>query len=149
MEDYRKMSHTKWQGKYHVIFIPKYRRKRLYGVVRRELGEVFHRLASHRGSEIEEGHTMPDHVHMLIWIAPKYGVSSVVGYTKGKRAVHVSRHFMKRGRNYAGQSLWARGYFVDSVGRDTEVIRKYIREQGAEDKRADQLELGMNQESND
>ena len=149
MEDYRKMSHTKWQCRYHVIFIPKYRRKRLYGVVRRELGEVFHRLASHRESEIEEGHIMPDHVHMLIWIPSKYAVSSVVGYIKGKSAIHVSRHFMKRGQNYAGQSLWARGYFVDSVGRDTEVIRKYIREQEAEDKRADQLEPGMNQESND
>lgn len=149
MEDYRKMSHTKWQCKYHVIFIPKYRRKTLYGVVRRELGEVFHRLAGYKESEIEEGHIMPDHVHMLIWIPPKYAVSNVVGYIKGKSAIHVARHFLKRERNYGGQSLWARGYSVDSVGRDTEVIRKYIREQEDEDKRLDQLELGINKEPNE
>lgn len=149
MEDYKKMSHTKWQCKYHVIFIPKYRRKVLYGVVKRELGEVFHRLASQRECVIEEGHIMPDHVHMLIWIPPKYAVSSIVGYIKGKSAIHVARHFMKRDQNYAGQSLWARGYFVDSVGRNTEVIRKYIREQEVEDKRLEQLELKINQKPNE
>ncbi len=149
MEDYKKLSHTKWQCKYHVIFIPKYRRRTLYGVVRRELGDVFHRLAGQKESVIEEGHIMPDHVHMLIQIPPKYAVSSVVGYIKGKSAIHVARHFMKRARNYAGQSLWARGYFVDSVGRDLEVIKRYIREQENEDKRLDQMELGYNQEQND
>ena len=146
MEDYRKLSHTTWQCKYHVIFIPKYRRKKLFGVVRRELGEVFHRLAEHKESRIEEGHIMRDHVHMLIQIPPKYAVSAVMGYIKGKSAIHVARHFMKRERNYVGQRLWARGFFVDSVGRDTEVIRRYIREQEAEDRRLDQLELGMNDE---
>lgn len=149
MEDYKKLSHTTWQCKYHVIFIPKYRRRKLYGVVRKELGAVFHRLAEHKSCRIEEGHVMPDHVHMLIEIPPKYAVSAVVGYIKGKSAIHVARHFMKRERNYAGQRLWARGYFVDSVGRDTEVIRRYIREQEAEDRRLDQLELGMNQEPNE
>jgi len=125
MEDYRKLSHTKWQCKYHVIFIPKYRRRPLYGVVKRELGAVFHGLAEQRESRIEEGHIMPDHVHMLIQIPPKYAVSSVVGYIKGKSAIYVARHFLKRTRNYEGQSLWARGYFVDSVGRDLEVIKCY------------------------
>ena len=145
MEDYQKMSHTTWQCKYHIIFIPKYRRKKLYGVVRKDLGEVFHRLACQKECKIEEGHIMPDHVHMLIWIPPKYAVSSVVGYIKGKSAIHVARHSLKRERNYSGQSLWARGYFVDSVGRDTEVIRNYIREQEATDRRLDQLELRINQ----
>ena len=84
---------------------------------------------------------MSDHVHMLISIPPKLAVSSVVGYLKGKSAIHVARHFLKRERNYAGQNLWARGYFVDSVGRNTEVIRRYIQEQEAEDKRMDQLEF--------
>lgn len=149
MEDYKKLSHTKWQCKYHVIFIPKYRCRALFGVVRRELGEVFHRLAEQRESKIEEGHIMPDHVHMLIQIPPKYAVSSVVGYIKGKRAIHVARHFLKRSRNYAGQSLWARGYFVDTVGRNHEVIKRYIRNQESEDKRLDQLDLDMNQEPND
>ena len=84
---------------------------------------------------------MPDHVHMLISIPPKLAVSSVVGYIKGKSAIHVARHFLKRERNYAGQRLWARGYFVDTVGRDTEAIRRYIQKQDAEDRRIDQLEL--------
>lgn len=100
MEDYQRLSHTKWQCKYHVVFIPNYRRKRLYGVVRKELGAVFHRLAEHKGCKIEEGHIMGDHVHMLISIPPKYAVSAVMGYIKGKSAIHVARHFMKRERNY-------------------------------------------------
>lgn len=146
MENYQKLSHTTWQCKYHVIFIPKYRRRRLYGVVRRELGEVFHRLAEHKESKIEEGHIMPDHVHMLLQVPPKYALSAVVGYIKGKSAIQVARHFMKRERNYVGQLLWARGYFVDTVGRDTEVIRRYIREQEKEDQRLDQLKLGLEQD---
>lgn len=149
MEDYQSLSHTRWQCKYHIVFIPKYRRKQLYGVVRRKLGEVFHRLAEHKGCRIEEGHIMPDHVHMLISIPPKHAVSGVVGYIKGKSAIHVARHFMKRERNYAGQRLWARGFFVDTVGRDTEVIRRYILEQEAEDQRLDQLEFPLNQQTND
>jgi putative transposase len=150
MEDYKSLSHTKWQCKYHVIFIRKYRRKKLYGVVRRELGAVFHRLANQKECEIIEGHIMPDHVHMLISIPPKLAVSSVVGYLKGKSAIHVARHVLKRERNYAGQRLWARGFFVDSVGRNTEVIKRYIRGQEQEDQRLDQLELPMdNQETNE
>jgi putative transposase len=141
MEDYQSLSHTRWQCKYHVIFIPKYRRRALFGVIRKELGRVFHRLAEQKECRIEEGHILPDHVHMLISIPPKLAVSSVVGYLKGKSAIHVARYFLKRERNYAGQSLWARGYFVDTVGRDTEKIRRYIHEQDAEDRRLDQLEL--------
>lgn len=141
-DQYQNLSHTKWQCKYHVIFIPKCRRKRLFGVVRGELGGVFRRLAEQKGCEILEGHVMPDHVHMLISIPPKLAVSSAVGYIKGKSAIHVARHFLKRGRNYAGQKLWARGYFVDSVGRNTEAIRNYIRNQEAEDGRLDELDFG-------
>ena len=141
MEDYQSLSHTKWQCKYHIIFIPKGRRKALFGVVRRELGGVFHRLAEQKGCRIEEGHILPDHVHMLISIPPKLAVSSVVGYLKGKSAIHVARHFIKRERNYAGKHLWARGYFVDTVGRDAEKIRRYIQNQEIEDQRLDQLEL--------
>lgn len=84
---------------------------------------------------------MPDHVHMLISIPPKLAVSSVVGFLKGKSVIHVARHFLKRERNYAGQSLWARGYIVDTVGRDTERIRRYIQEQDVEDRRLDQMEF--------
>ena len=146
MEDYQSLSHTRWQCKYHVIFIPKYRRRVLFGVIRRELGGVFRRLAEQKECRIEEGHIMADHVHMLISVPPKLAVSSVVGYLQGKSAIHVARYVLKRERNYAGQSLWARGYFVDTTGRDTERIRQYIQEQDAEDRRLDQLELpGVNQ----
>ena len=141
MEDYQSLCHTKWNCKYHVIFIPKYRRRKLYGVVKRELGAVFHRLAGQKGCRIEEGHMKPDHVHMLISIPPKLAVSSVIGYLKGKSAIHVARHILKRERNYAGQRLWARGFFVDTVGRREEVIRQYIQEQEVEDRRLDQLEM--------
>jgi putative transposase len=141
MEDRQSLSHTRWQCKYHVIFIPKYRRRVLFGRIRKELGPVFHRLARQKECWIEEGHIMPDHVHMLLNVPPKLAVSSVVGFIKGKSAIHVARHVLKRERNYAGQVLWARGFFVDTVGADTEKIRKYIREQEAEDRRLDQLEL--------
>jgi putative transposase len=109
MEDYRSLSHTKWQCKYHIVFIPKYRRRTLFGVVRRELGPVFRRLAQQKECWIEEGHILPDPVHMLLSIPPKLAVSSVVGYLKGKSAIHVARHFLRRERNYAGQHLWHEG----------------------------------------
>ena len=141
MEDYGSLSHTKWNCKYHVVFIPKYRRRTLFGVVRRELGAVFRRLAEQKDCRIEEGHILADHVHMLLSIPPKLAVSSVVGYSKGKSAIHVARHVLKKDRNYAGQSLWARGFLVDTVGRDTERIRRYIQTQEAEDQRLDQLEF--------
>ncbi|MDB4744430.1 IS200/IS605 family transposase [Verrucomicrobia bacterium] len=150
MENYQSLSHTRWQCKYHIIFIPKFRRKRLFGVLRKEIGSVFRRLDEQKGCSIEEGHVMSDHVHMLISIPPKLSVSSVVGYIKGKSAIHVARHFLKRERNYAGHRLWARGFFVDTVGRDTETIRKYIRDQEQEDQRLDQLDLALeNQETNE
>ena len=135
------LSHTKWECKYHVVFIPKNRRKALYGELRRELGVVFRELVRQRESEIEEGHLMPDHVHMMISIPPKYSVSQVVGYVKGKSAIHVARVYGGKRRNFVGQNFWARGFFVSTVGRDEEVIRRYIRHQEAEDRRIDQLQL--------
>jgi putative transposase len=135
------LNHTKWECKYHIVFIPKGRRKVLYGQLRTHLTKVFHELAQHKESEIEEGHMMMDHVHMLISIPPKYSVSQVVGYIKGKSAMHLARVYSERKRNFAGQSFWARGYFVSSVGRDEEVIRNYIRHQEQEDERLDQLAL--------
>ena len=144
MEEYQHLSHTKWQCKYHVIFIPKHRRKTLFGVVRKELGPLFRRLAEQKECRVEEGHIMADHVHMLLSIPPKLAVASVVGYIKGKSAIHVARHLLDIKRRFAGQHFWARGYLVDTVGRDTETIRQYIRQQEAEDKRLDQLELPIN-----
>ena len=141
MRQVNSLSHTRWECKYHIVFIPKYRRKQLFGEVRRELGGVFRQLAQQRESQIEEGHLMPDHVHMMISIPPKYAVSQVVGYIKGKSAIHIARAFEGRKRNFVGASFWARGYFVSTVGRDEQVIREYIRNQEKEDRRLDQLKL--------
>lgn len=141
MREVNSLRHTRWECKYHVVFIPKCRRQVLFGRIRRELGEVFHRLAGQRESRIEEGHLMPDHVHMMLSIPPKYAVSQVVGYIKGKSTIHVARTYLGRERNYAGQHFWARGYFVSTVGRDEQVIREYIRHQEREDRRIDQLTL--------
>ncbi len=141
MDEYGSLNHTRWDCKYHVVFIPKCRRKVLYGELRSHLGELFRQLAGHKESRIEEGHLMPDHVHMLNSIPPKYSVSQVIGYIKGKAAIHVARTFMERKRNFVGQHFWARGYFVSTVGRDETIIREYIQRQEAEDKRMDQLRL--------
>lgn len=141
MDEYRSLSHSTWECKYHVVFIPKCRRKTLYGQLRQYLGEVFRRLAEQKGSRIEEGHLMPDHVHMMISIPPKYAVSQVIGYIKGKSAIHLARVYGERKRNFVGQHFWARGYFVSTVGRDEAVIRAYIRAQEQEDRRLDQMEL--------
>ena len=138
--NYGKLSHTKWECKYHIVFIPKYRRRVLYGDIRRFLGPIFHELAGHRESEILEGHMMSDHVHMLISIPPKSSISSVMGYIKGKSALYIAREY-SGARRLSGQSFWARGYFVSTVGRDETVIREYIRNQEKEDKRTDQPNL--------
>ena len=141
MRQVSSLSHTRWECKYHVVFIPKYRRKALYGHIRKELGEIFRTLARQRESMIEEGDIMSDHVHMMISIPPKYSVAQVVGYVKGKSAIHIARRHVGRDRNFVGQHFWARGYFVSTVGRDEQVIREYIRHQEKEDRRMDQLKL--------
>ena len=112
MDQFESLNHTKWDCKYHVVFIPKYRRRTLYGDLKRHLGPVFRQLAEQRESRVEEGHLMPDHVHMLLSIPPKYAVSQVVGYIKGKSAIHLARVYGERKRGFVGQSFWARGYFV-------------------------------------
>src|SRR5438094_1129324 len=141
MNEYESLNHTRWECKYHVVFIPKYRRKALYAQLRQYLGEVFRRLTEQRESRIEEGHLMSDHVHMMISIPPKYAVSQVIGYIKGKSAIHLARVYGERKRNFVGQHFWARGFFVSTVGRDEEVVREYIRKQEQEDKRLDQMGL--------
>lgn len=141
MDAYRSLSHTVWDCKFHIVFIPKCRRKTLYTELRRHLGGVFRQLAAQKGCEIVEGHLMPDHVHMMIAIPPKLAVSQVVGYIKGKSAIHLARVYGERKRNFVGQHFWARGYFVSTVGRDEATIRAYIRNQEKEDARLDQLGL--------
>jgi putative transposase len=124
-----------------VVFIPKCRRRTIYGELRPHLGEVFRKLAQQKESRIEEGRLLADHVHMLISIPPKYAVSQVVGFIKGKSAIHLARVYGEKKRNFVGQHFWARGYFVSTVGRDQELIREYIKKQEAEDMRMEQLNL--------
>jgi putative transposase len=126
---YESLSHSKWDGKYHVVFIPTGRKKALSGKSRRFLGPVLRALAGQRGSTIVEGHMVPDHVHMLIRIPPKYAVAEVMGYIKGKSAIAVARQFGGRHRNFHGERFWARGYAVSTVGVEEEQIRAYIKHQ--------------------
>ncbi len=138
MDDYESLNHTKWECQYHVVFIPKCRRKKLYQQLRQDLGEVFRQLAQRKESQILEGHLVVDHVHMLISIPPKYAVAQVIGYIKGKSAIHIARTPGGRQRNFTGEHFWARGYFVSTVGRDEKAIREYIQRQEEEDRRLDQ-----------
>jgi putative transposase len=132
-EHYQSMSHSKWDCKYHVVFIPKYRRTVLYGRIRQHLGTIFHELARQKECQILEGHVMPDHVHMMICIPPKHAVASVIGFLKGKSAIAIARQFQGRERNFNGESFWARGYAVSTVGFNEEQIRRYIRGQNDAD----------------
>ena len=119
MRDYQSLSHTRWDCKYHVVFIPKCRRREIYGAIRQHFGEIFHELAKQKECRILEGHLMPDHVHMCISIPPKYSVSYVMGFIKGKSAISVARKFRGRQKRSAvGESFWARGYYVTTVGLD-------------------------------
>src|SRR5262249_44691598 len=131
------------KGPCRVVFIPKRRKKRIFGILRRQLGEIFIELAQHKESQVVEGHLRPDHVHMCISIPPKYAVSNVVGYVKGKSAITIARKFGGRERNFTAEVFWARGYFVSTVGLDEEIVRAYIRNQEHEDERLDQMKLGV------
>ena len=141
MENVQGLSHSKWECKYHVVWIPKCRRRVLFGQLRRHLGDVLHELARQKECKILEGHLRPDHVHMLISIPPKYAVSQVIGYLKGKSAIHIARTYLGQRKNYTGMNFWARGYFVSTVGANEEVIRAYIQAQEKEDARLEQLTL--------
>ena len=141
MNDYESLSHTRWECKYHIVFVPKCRRKVLFGHVKKELGKILAELARQKECRIEAGSFQPDHVHMLICIPPKYSVAQVVGFMKGKSAIHIARLYSGKKRNFVGEQFWARGYFVSTVGKDEEAIKDYVRRQQAEDKRIDQLQL--------
>ena len=141
MQTYESLKHTTWECKYHVVFIPKCRRKVLYQGIRQELGTVFRSLAEQWECKVEEGHLMPDHVHMLLSVPPKYSVSNVMGFIKGKSAIHIARVYAGRRRNFVGQHFWARGYWVSTVGKNEAAVRQYIQDQEKEDRRLEQLEL--------
>ena len=141
MNDSQSLSHTLWECKYHVVWIPKYRRKAIYDQLRKYLGSIFKDLAVQKECKILEGHLRSDHVHVLISIPPKYAVSQVVGFIKGKSAIHIARNYMGHRKNFIGQHFWARGYFVSTVGRDEAIVREYIKKQEQEDRRIDQLNM--------
>jgi len=141
MQTYESLKHTTWECKYHVVFIPKCRRKVLYQGIRQELGVVFRSLAEQWECKVDEGHLMPDHVHMLLSVPPKYSVSNVMGFIKGKSAIHIARVYAGRRRNFVGQHFWARGYWVSTVGKNEAAVRQYIQNQEKEDRRLEQLEM--------
>ena len=132
-ESYQSLAHSKWDCKYHVVFIPKRRRKALYGQIRKQLGQIFHELARQKECQIIEGHMVRDHVHMCLAIPPKHAVASIIGFLKGKSAIAIARKFTGRERNYMGEHFWARGYCVSTVGYDIEIVRAYIRDQEESD----------------
>ena len=130
---HQSLAHSRWECKYHVVFVPKRRRRQLYGQIRRQLGAIFHALARQKECQIVEGHVMPDHVHMCIAIPPKYAVAQVIGFLKGKSAIALARQFGGKARNFTGEHFWARGYAVSTVGFELEQVRAYIRDQEDED----------------
>ncbi len=138
MTAYNKLQHTTWDCKYHIVFIPKYRKKVLFGQLRQRLGPVLHDLAGRKECRIEEGHMRPDHVHLLLSVPPKYSVAQAVGFIKGKSAIWIAQNIDRKARNIVGSNFWARGYFVSTVGRDEDLIRRYIRDQEIADKQFDQ-----------
>ena len=141
MQTYESLKHTTWECKYHVVFIPTCRRQVLHQGLRQELGLVFRSLAEQWECKVEEGHLMPDHVHMLLSMPPKYSVSNEPGFIEGNSAIHIARVYAGRRRNFVGQHFWARGYWVSTVGKNEAAVRQCIQNQEKEDQRLEQLEL--------
>ena len=144
MKDYRSEAHVKWECKYHVVIIPKYRRKVLYGKIRRQVGEVMRELCRQKGIDLLEGKAMPDHVHMLLSVPPKYSIAHTIGFLKGKSAIRIHRNVLKLKGTLFGRSFWSRGYCVSTVGWDEDGIREYIKHQEKLQIQAEQAELEFN-----
>ena len=140
MHEWQSLSHVRWECKYHVVIIPKYRRKVLYGRVRRQIGPIFRDLCRQRGVDLLEGHAMPDHVHLCLSIPPKYSVAHTIGFLKGKSAVRIHRELLHE-RRMTGLHFWAAGYCVSTVGLDEARVRQYIREQDELERRHGELDL--------
>ena len=140
MQDFESLAHVRWDCKYHVVFIPKYRRKSMYRKLRKQIGAILRELCDQRGIELVEGHAMADHIHLCLKIPPKYSVSNTIGFLKGKSAVKIHRTLLGE-RRTVGLHFWATGYWVSTVGRDEELVRKYIREQHEQDRDRDQGQL--------
>ena len=140
MHDWQSLSHVRWDCKYHVVIVPKYRRRKLYGKFRGEVGRILRDLCRQKGVEVLEGSLRPDHVHMCLKVAPKFSIAFVIGFLKGKSAVRIHRDLMAA-RRVKGMHFWSRGYWVSTVGLDERTVREYIRQQEEEEKR--QLDLGL------
>jgi len=138
MKDWQSQAHVKWECKYHVVIVPKYRKKVMYGKLRHQIGEVFRQLCRQKGIELLEGHAMADHVHMLLSVPPRYSIAMTIGYLKGKSAIRIHRDYSKVRGTLFGRSFWSRGYCVSTVGFDEESIRRYIEEQEEHEKRQEQ-----------
>ena len=141
--DWRSQAHVKWECKYHVVVLPKYRRKTLYGRIRKRIGEILRQLCREKGIELLEGHAMPDHIHMLVSVPPKYSIANTIGYLKGKSAVRIHREILRAKGTLFGRAFWATGYCVSTVGLDESMVRQYIRDQEKLQQTQDQLELDI------
>lgn len=141
MKDWQSQAHVKWDCKYHVVIVPKYRRKVFYGKMRRRIGEILRELCRQKEVVLVEGNAMPDHIHMVLSIPPKYSVAMTIGYLKGKAAVRINRELMGTKGTLFGRTFWSRGYCVSTVGLDEEQIRRYVREQEELDQRQEELDL--------
>jgi putative transposase len=142
MREWQSLSHVRWYCRYHVVFVPKYRKRVIFGNLRREIGRILRELCVQHEIELIEGHAMADHVHMLLSIPPKFSLANTVGFVKGKSAIRIHRQFLGRERNFTGFHFWARGYCVSTVGLDEAKVRQYIREQEEEEKRQETLPFG-------
>ncbi|MBF0416396.1 MAG: IS200/IS605 family transposase [Magnetococcales bacterium] len=141
MRDWQSQTHVRWYCRYHLVFVPKYRHKVIFGDLRKRIGVILRELCQFQGVELIEGHALPDHIHLLVSIPPKYSVANTVGMLKGKSAIRIHREFLGRKRNFNGFHFWARGYCVSTVGFEEGVIKEYIRKQEQEEKRQEQLQL--------
>ena len=139
MDDDLSLSHTRWNCKYHIVFIPKYRRKEIYGKLRSDIGQIIRQLCQYKGVEIMEAHAMPDHIHMLVRIPPKIAVSNFMGYLKGKSSLMIFERHANLKYKYGNRNFWAKGFFVSTVGLDTKKVQEYIRDQEKEDMMQDKL----------
>ena len=139
MDDDLSLSHTRWNCKYHIVFIPKYRRKAIYGKLRSDIGQIIRQLCSYKGVEIIEAHAMPDHIHMLVRIPPKIAVSNFMGYLKGKSSLMIFERHANLKYKYGNRNFWAKGFFVSTVGLDTKKVQEYIRDQEKEEMMQDNL----------
>ena len=139
--DKNSLAHTTWECKYHIVFAPKYRRQAIYGEIKKDIGKILRELCERKGIEIIEAELCPDHIHMLIRIPPKYSVSEIMGYLKGKSSLIIFDRHANLKYKYGSRHFWCRGYFVDTVGKNAKKIEEYIRRQLQEDATTDQISM--------